>query len=60
MNFAAWSHFLWLRALDTAAQWEIRALGQRVLEMLHAIAPAVFQEHWKVYQEKFVKSHSDF
>ena len=54
MNFAAWSHFLWLRAVDKAAQWEIRAMGQRVLEMLYAIAPAVFQEHWDVYQEKFV------
>ena len=53
MNFAAWSHFLWLRAVDKAAQWEIRALGQRVLEILHAIAPEVFAEQWKVYQEKF-------
>jgi thymidylate synthase (FAD) len=22
MNFAAWQHFLWLRAVDKAAQWE--------------------------------------
>ena len=54
MNFAAWSHFLWLRAVDKAAQWEIRAMGQRTLEMLFAIAPAVFAEQWKVYQEKFI------
>ncbi len=53
MNFAAWSHFLWLRAVDKAAQWEIRALGQRVLEMLHAIAPDVYAEHWRVYREQF-------
>ncbi|MCS6827029.1 MAG: FAD-dependent thymidylate synthase [Caldilinea sp.] len=53
MNFAAWSHFLWLRAVDKAAQWEIRALGQEVLKMLHTIAPAVFAEHWRVYQEQF-------
>lgn len=53
MNFAAWSHFLWLRAVDKAAQWEIRAMGQRVLEMLHAVAPDVFAEHWRVYQEQF-------
>lgn len=53
MNFAAWSHFLWLRAVDKAAQWEIRAMGQRVLEMLHAIAPDVFAEHWRVYEEQF-------
>lgn len=53
MNFAAWSHFLWLRAVDKAAQWEIRAMGQRVLEMLYTVAPDVFAEHWRVYQEKF-------
>lgn len=52
MNFGAWSHFLWLRALDTAAQWEIRAMGQRVLEMLYVIAPAVFHEHWQAYQRQ--------
>lgn len=54
MNFAAWSHFLWLRAVDKAAQWEIRAMGQRALEMLYTIAPNVFQAHWDVYQEQFV------
>jgi thymidylate synthase (FAD) len=53
MNFAAWSHFLWLRAVDMAAQWEIRTLGQRVLAMLYTVAPTVFQPHWDVYQEKF-------
>ncbi len=53
MNFAAWSHFLWLRAVDKAAQWEIRRMGQFVLEMLYAIAAPVFQEHWEVYQERF-------
>lgn len=53
MNFAAWSHFLWLRAVDKAAQWEIRRMGQFVLEMLYSIAPEVFQKHWDVYQEKF-------
>lgn len=56
MNFAAWSHFLWLRAVDKAAQWEIRRLGQLVLEMLYPIAPDVFQEHWNVYREKFPAS----
>jgi thymidylate synthase (FAD) len=53
MNFAAWSHFFWLRAVDTAAQWEIRLMGQRALTMLYAIAPTVFQSHWDVYQERF-------
>jgi len=55
MNFAAWSHFLWLRAVDKAAQWEIRAMGQAVLRMLHALAPAVFADHWRVYQEQFAQ-----
>jgi len=50
MNFAAWSHFLWLRAVDKAAQWEIRLMGQRALEMLYAIAPAVFAPQWQVYR----------
>jgi thymidylate synthase (FAD) len=53
MNFAAWSHFLWLRAVDQAAQWEIRRMGQHVLTMLHAIAPEVFADHWQVYQANF-------
>lgn len=53
MNFAAWSHFMWLRAVDMAAQWEIRLMGQRALQMLYTIAPDVFQEHWNVYQERF-------
>ena len=53
MNFAGWSHFLWLRAVDKAAQWEIRAMGQQTLKMLYAVAPAVFQEHWDVYQQQF-------
>ena len=50
MNFAAWSHFLWLRAVDKAAQWEIRAMGQEVLRMLYAVAPEVFQEHMDVFE----------
>lgn len=54
MNFAAWQHFLWLRAVDKAAQWEIRLMGQRVLEMLYAVAPAIFRKQWEVYQRDFV------
>ena len=53
MNFAGWSHFLWLRAVDKAAQWEIRAMGQHALRMLHTIAPAVFAEHWNVFTREF-------
>ena len=44
MNFEAWQHFLWLRAVDKAAQWEIRAMGQQVLAQLYQIAPVVFQD----------------
>ena len=53
MNFAGWSHFFWLRAVDMAAQWEIRLMGQRALSMLYNIAPTVFRPHWDVYLERF-------
>lgn len=53
MNFAGWSHFFWLRAVDMAAQWEIRLMGQRALAMLYPLAPAIFQPHWDVYLERF-------
>ncbi|MFN8465874.1 MAG: FAD-dependent thymidylate synthase [Caldilineaceae bacterium] len=53
MNFAGWSHFLWLRAVDKAAQWEIRLMGQRALQMLHAVAPEVFAEQWELFVAKF-------
>jgi thymidylate synthase ThyX len=58
MNFAAWSHFCWLRAVDKAAQWEIRIMAQYALRMLYAIAPTVFQPHWDVYQEKFANRNA--
>jgi thymidylate synthase (FAD) len=53
MNYAAWSHFFWLRAVDKAAQWEIRTMAQHALRMLHAVAPEVFAAHWQVYEERF-------
>lgn len=53
MNFAGWSHFFWLRAVDMAAQWEIRLMGQRALSMIYPLAPKTFQPHWDVYQERF-------
>jgi thymidylate synthase (FAD) len=53
MNFAGWSHFFWLRAVDMAAQWEIRLMGQRALSMIYPLAPATFQPHWDVYLERF-------
>ena len=42
MNFAA---------VDKAAQWEIRQMGQDVLEQLHRIAPGVFQEHMEAMRK---------
>jgi thymidylate synthase (FAD) len=53
MNFAGWSHFFWLRAVDMAAQWEIRLMGQRALAMLYPLAPETFQRQWDVYMERF-------
>ena len=53
MNYAAWSHFFWLRAVDKAAQWEIRSMAQHALRMLHAVAPGVFAPHWQAYEERF-------
>ena len=58
MNFAGWSHFFWLRAVDKAAQWEIRAMGQHALRMLHTVAPGVFAEHWRKYQDEFEEVES--
>ncbi|NPV09732.1 MAG: FAD-dependent thymidylate synthase [Anaerolineae bacterium] len=42
MNFRSWRHFIKLRGLDPAAQWEIREVAWRVLEALHEQAPSVF------------------
>jgi thymidylate synthase (FAD) len=53
MNFAGWSHFFWLRAVDMAAQWEIRLMGQRALAMIYPLARTTFQPHWDVYLERF-------
>jgi thymidylate synthase (FAD) len=41
-SFEAWKHFLWQRALDKAAQWEIRHVGQAILKTLWGMAPDVF------------------
>ena len=52
MPFHAWRHFLWQRALDKAAQWEIREIGQSILHHLYAIAPNEFineMEYYKSY-----------
>ena len=51
MPLQGWSHFIWLRAVDKAAQWEIREVGQALLTMLYKIWPDVFQKQWDKYQE---------
>ena len=50
MPMHAWSHFCWLRAVDKAAQWEIRAVGQSILQLLHTVAPEVFRAHVEALQ----------
>lgn len=42
MPFDAARHFVWLRALDKAAQWEIRGVAQEMLELLYEIAPSAW------------------
>ena len=39
MPFDGLRHFIWLRGLDKAAQWEIRGVAQEMLELLNEIAP---------------------
>ena len=49
MPHDAWLHFCWLRALDKAAQWEIRALSQVILQFLKDIHPDEFYPLWQRY-----------
>jgi thymidylate synthase (FAD) len=51
MNFRAWRHFLELRC-DKTAQWEIREVAKRILEILNLCAPSVFSDLY----EKFLGS----
>ena len=53
MHLDAWKHFFWLRALDKAAQWEIRKMGQVALEMMYQVYPQPLADHWGVYKDKF-------
>ena len=47
MNLKAWKHFVHLRALDKAAQWEIREVGVRILDLLYAVFPMTFEDEIK-------------
>lgn len=53
MNFAGWQHFFELRALDKAAQWEIRRMAQLALGMLAQVAPDVFGSQMATCQSRF-------
>lgn len=44
MNFRAWRHFIKERGLNRAAQWEIREVANRILDVLHQQAPSVFED----------------
>lgn len=44
MNFRELRHFIKLRGLNPAAQWEIRELANRILNLVYEQAPSVFQD----------------
>ncbi len=48
MNFRTLRHFFSVRC-DPAAQWEIRALALEMLRQVHALAPSVFQDQFKLF-----------
>lgn len=49
MSYADWRHFINQRAIDKAAQWEIRQAGQAILDRLYAIQPAAFWDQHATY-----------
>jgi len=44
MNFRELRYFIKLRGLNPAAQWEIRELANRILDLVYEQAPSVFQD----------------
>lgn len=44
MNFRSWRHFIKERGLNRAAQWEIREVANRILDILYEQAPSVFED----------------
>lgn len=46
MSFEAWRHFFWLRAVDKAAQWEIRTMARYALCMLYSVSPDSFRDQF--------------
>ena len=55
MGLPGWRHFARLRAVDKAAQWEIRAVGGAILELLHAYDPITFADLWQKHAPESVK-----
>jgi thymidylate synthase (FAD) len=44
MNFRELRHFINLRGLNPATQWEIQELANRILDLVYEQAPSVFQD----------------
>lgn len=53
MNFRSWRHFIKERGLNRAAQWEIREVANRILDILYEQAPSVFED---LIRERAAKS----
>jgi len=48
MNFRQWRHFIELRC-DKTAQWEIREVAMRILEILNLYVPSIFGDLYEKY-----------
>jgi thymidylate synthase (FAD) len=57
MNFREWRHFIELRC-DKTAQWEIREVALKVLEILYRYAPSVFGDLYEKYCSGVEESNS--
>lgn len=61
MTMDDWSHFFWLRALDNAAQWEIREEAQATLRLFeHHLYPFVLSEVDAAYSSGFFDEKDNF
>lgn len=61
MTMDDWKHFIWLRALDKAAQWEIREGAQAVLRLFeHHAYPFFLNEIRHAYNSGIFDKSNDF
>lgn len=61
MTMADWSHFIYQRALDNAAQWEIREAAQVVLRLFeYHMFPFMVNEVKKSYDDGFRDKSENF